>query len=103
MQYQGPERRRHRVLVTKHTEYHMCGDICVAVRDRENGGWIQDHSAVGSRLEGTWGEHSWRAADTGVDVGDKLYFSADVLTSPVRSVRRPPREVLPMYDCKSAA
>ncbi len=103
MSYQGPERRRHRVLVTNHTEYHMRGETCVAVRDLTTGEWVRDHSAVGSRLESALGGQAWRAAHSGVGVGDKLYFSADVLTSPVRAVDRPAREVVPLYDCKSAA
>ena len=32
--FSGPDRRRHRVYVTKNTEYHFRDGFCVAVRDR---------------------------------------------------------------------
>ena len=35
--YRGPERRRHRVFVTRNTEYHFRDGFCIAVRDRRTG------------------------------------------------------------------
>lgn len=41
------------VFVTRNTEYHVRGDICVAVRDRERGQYLPTHHAVGGRLSGS--------------------------------------------------
>ena len=43
--YRGTERRRHRVYMTRNTEYHFRDGVCVAVRDRRTG----DGSPVTSR------------------------------------------------------
>ena len=44
-----PERRRHRVYVTRNTEYHFRDGFCVAVRDRRSGDFLQGHLAVQRR------------------------------------------------------
>ena len=36
-EFAGPDRRRHRVYVTRNTEYHFRDGFCVAVRDRRTG------------------------------------------------------------------
>ena len=50
--YRGPERRRHRVLVTANSEYHCRDDICVAVRDRRTDRFVGDHPALGKHISG---------------------------------------------------
>ncbi len=50
--YPGPERRVHRMYVTRNTEYHFRGEVCVAVRDRKTGRWLDSHLAVNRRLTG---------------------------------------------------
>ena len=40
--YGGPERRRHRVFVTRNTEYHFRDGFCIAVRDRRTGDFLSD-------------------------------------------------------------
>jgi hypothetical protein len=52
MSYEGSERRVHHVFVTRNTEYHVRAEVCVAVRDRTNDRWRDDHPAVGRRLAG---------------------------------------------------
>ncbi|MGF1469367.1 MAG: hypothetical protein ACFCGT_24880 [Sandaracinaceae bacterium] len=97
------ERRIHRVYVTRNTEYHLRRDLCVAVRDRRSGRWLGHHLALRSRVQG-----GLRFTDTGrmepnpgaVRVGEGLFFrttSRDMLTSPVVSVERPPRETVLSY------
>ncbi len=100
MSYQGPERRVHQIFVTDNTEYHMRGDICVAVRDGKTGQWIEGHTAIGCRLEGGLGRqgggflpHKGRP-----ELGDRLAFESDLLTSPLRYVRRPGAETRRFYD-----
>jgi len=41
------------VFVTRNTEYHVRGGVCVAVRDRERDRFLPTHHAVGGRLSGS--------------------------------------------------
>ena len=50
--YGGPERRRHRVYLTRNTEYHLRDGFCVAVRDRRTGDFLQGHLALQRRVHG---------------------------------------------------
>lgn len=88
-------RRRHRMFVTRNTEYHLRLDECVGVRDLQTGKWQRHHAALrlrAIRLPPMGHDHSW--------VGRRLQFwgsDKDVVTSPVLDVGRPEREVLPHY------
>src|SRR5436190_16014015 len=48
--YAGPERRRHRVFVTRNSEYHTRDGVCVAVRDLRTGRFIEHHMAIGKQV-----------------------------------------------------
>jgi len=50
--YRGPERRRHRVFVTRNTEYHFRAGFCIAVRDRRTGDFLEGHLALQRRVNG---------------------------------------------------
>ena len=52
MGYQGHERRRHKVYITRNTEYHVRDGICVAVRDRRSLSFRGAHIALNLKLEG---------------------------------------------------
>jgi hypothetical protein len=101
--YRGPERRVHRTYVTRNTEYHLRGEICVAVRDRRTGRWLPSHLAVHRRLAGGVCIHAnGVAVPSCVDprVGDALYFDGDdreLVTSLLASIERPSREVVRSY------
>lgn len=104
MMYSGPERRQHRVLVTRNSEYHMRGHVCVAVRDAQ-GEWRSEHVAIGCPLEG-----GIRVREPGCyepyfgtdpEPGLRLCFG-DLLTSPLLEVRRPPKEALDHYASLAA-
>jgi hypothetical protein len=88
-------RRRHRLFVTRYTEYHLRSDECVGVRDRETGAWLRDHAALrlhAIRVPAQGHDHSW--------LGERLQFwgnNTDVVTSPVVQVGRPARECLEHY------
>ena len=99
-----PERRIHKVFVTRNTEYHVKRDLCVAVRDRRSGEWLRAHLARGHSVDG-----ALRFQPTGgvtpnegaPRVGDSLFFHAagrDLVTSAVLSVERPPRDVIKQYE-----
>lgn len=102
MDYQGPERRIHKVYVTRNTEYHTKANICVGVRDRMSGEWLDRHIALQKPLCG-----SIRFNNGGVmpnsgepRLGDSLYFHdrvLDVVTSTLESVERPPKSTVAAY------
>ena len=97
------DRRIHKVFVTRNTEYHLCKDECVAVRDRRSGEWLRAHLALRQRIHG--GLRFTRAggirATVGMpDIGESMFFHAegrDLVTSPVLSIDRPERKVVSRY------
>jgi hypothetical protein len=94
-------RRRHRLFVTRNTEYHLRADECVGVRDRETGSWMRDHAALrlhAIKLPPTGHDHAW--------LGLRIQFwssNTDVVTSPVVAVGRPGRDCLDHYVSLSRA
>ncbi|MGH7272005.1 MAG: hypothetical protein ACREJ3_16365 [Polyangiaceae bacterium] len=101
--YAGPERRRHRVYVTRNTEYHFRDGFCVAVRDRRTGGFLPGHLALHRRVQGglRFFPNGGIAPNTGNPrPGESLYFSnegRDLVTSPLESVERPSRDLVGDY------
>jgi hypothetical protein len=101
--YRGPERRRHRVYLTRHTEYHVRDGTCVAVRDRQSGNFMHGHLALSRRIYG--GLRFFPAG--GIEAnpgeprpGESLYFASagrDLVTSPLESVKRPSKELVRAY------
>ncbi|MFZ5894468.1 MAG: hypothetical protein ACOY0T_25625 [Myxococcota bacterium] len=103
-EYRGPERRRHRVYVTRNTEYHFRDQLCVAVRDRRTGSWLPGHLAVQRKLScGLRVHRNGTALPTWTEprVGESLYFGDDdereLITSALTAVQRPERQVLGEY------
>jgi hypothetical protein len=101
--YRGPERRIHQMYVTRNTEYHFRGGICVAVRDKRTGQWVQEHQALGRNISG-----AIRFNDVGdaypaltqPSVGDAIFFAVggpDVVTSCLTAIERPERSVVVEY------
>ena len=91
----GIERRRHRLFVTRHTEYHVRDEQCVGVRDRESGAWVRHHAAL--RLNAVIMPPKGEDAQL---IGKRLQFvgsHADVLTSQVMEVGRPGKLSLEHY------
>ena len=99
----GVERRQNSVFVTKNTEYHFRGELCVAVRDRSSGKWLPSHLAIGRRLSGGVHFHPNGTAVPVCDkpaVGEALYFADDgreLITSAVCGLERPSRELMSSY------
>ncbi len=106
--YRGPERRRHRVLVTLNSEYHCRDGVCVAVRDRRTRRFLEQHAALGKHITG--GVRFNRnggieSATMGADpkLGEQVYFAADddrehaLITSPLSAIERPPKDVVETY------
>jgi hypothetical protein len=101
--FAGAERRRHRIYVTKNTEYHFRDGFCVAVRDRRSGDFLRGHLALRRRIHG-----GLRFYLNGAIVpnpgepepGEALYFATDgrdLVTSPLERVDRPTKEIALAY------
>lgn len=101
--YNGPERRRRRVFLTRNTEYHFVDDVCVAVRHRDSGHWRMAHVALQRRLSGcvTFGaEGEVHPKTSQPQIGDALFFAtdgADVITSALTAVGRPLPQTIASY------
>jgi hypothetical protein len=99
----GADRRRHRVYVTRNTEYHFRDGFCVAVRDRRTGDFLHGHLALRRRVHGgiKFSRDGGIAPNAGEPrAGESLYFASegrDLVTSALESVERPPREVVGAY------
>lgn len=97
----GIERRRHRVFLSRNTEYHLHHDRCVGVRDRRSGRWLAEHRALRAQafdLPPPGGEGGW--------LGRSILFSGPgggVKTSAIYAVERPPRPVVWCYVSRSMA
>ena len=102
-EYQGKNRRKHRVFLTRNTEYHFRDSVCVAVRCRRSGEWLPGHLALRRELFG-----SIRFFMNGAllpnpgepKVGEALFFASggrDLITSPLVSVERPAKELVRDY------
>ncbi len=103
MGYTGPDRRIHRVFVTRNTEYHVRKDTCVGVRNRENGEWLRRHFALNLPVAGAirFFESGAMTANPGLpQIGESIYFETlghDLVTSSVVSVERPRADVISQY------
>jgi hypothetical protein len=101
--YGGPNRRRHRMFVTRNTEYHFRDDLCVAVRDRRSGTWMPSHLALLRRLGGAVRVHPNGVAipsDDEPQLGDALFFDddgRDLVTSSLCAVDRPAKVLVEAY------
>ena len=106
--FEGPERRRHRVFVTRNTEYHLRDGVCVAVRDRTSKRWAEGHLALRLRMEGAVRVHSNGALIpifSPPDAGDAIFFTyrtsegedRQLVTSRIEEVARPPKADVASY------
>jgi hypothetical protein len=107
--YAGPERRRHRVYLTRNTEYHLRDGRCVAVRSRRTGEFVRGHLALDHRLEGSLAFFPNGAISPNPGEprpGESLCFSGtesderELVTSPLEAVERPSRQVIEEYPVR---
>jgi len=99
------EKRKHRMFVTRNTEYHLKNETCVAVRNRSTGDWLMHARALGARLIGTISSHDKKNAKPVIyllpEVGDNLILMSstglDIVTTKVRGIHRPPVQALKYY------
>src|SRR3974390_3397334 len=104
--YRGTERRRHRVYVTRNTEYHFRDGFCVAVRDRRTGEFLHGHLALSRPVHGgiRFFANGAIAPNTGEPrPGESLYFAndgRDLVTSPLEHIERPSKELVLAYGAR---
>ena len=97
------DRRKHKVFLTRNTEYHFRDALCVAVRDRRSGEWLPGHLALRRRLFGSirfFMNGSLLPNPGEPKIGEALFFGdggRDLITSPLESVGRPPKELVSEY------
>jgi hypothetical protein len=102
-EFAGQDRRRHRVYVTKNTEYHFRDGFCIAVRDRRTGDFLHGHLALRRRIHGGLKFYLNGAIVPNPgepQVGEALYFATDgrdLVTSPLEAVERPSKELAAAY------
>ena len=99
--YIGPERRIHKVYITRNTEYHVRQGVCIAVKPRKpEDSWVDGHGAVCMRLEGHVKQGTLLPMPGPPKLGFRMYFANgndDILTSPVVAILRPPKKVVAQY------
>lgn len=109
MGYQGNERRRHKVYITRNTEYHVRDGVCVAVRDRQSHAFRAAHIALTLKLEGTvkiFANGTVLPHDADPQVGDAIYFNdrrcsdgqeRQIVTSRLEKIDRPSKKDVMSY------
>jgi len=65
----------YRVYLTRNSEYHVRGLTCFGVRDRRTASFLDDHWALGQRLEGTFADSTGHIRTYSLPVvGESLRF-----------------------------
>jgi len=101
--FQGADRRRHRVFMTRNTEYHFRDGMCVAVRDRRTSAWLPGHLALRRQLFGSikFFLNGALLPNPGEPkLGEALFFASggrDLITSPLEKIDRPAKDLVADY------
>jgi hypothetical protein len=102
------DRRRHRVYLTKNTEYHTRDNRCVAIRDRATRLWIWEHKALWARVLGgvSFLNGGIRPTAGVPNIGESLYLhrtdGEDLITSQLEDVGRPEPHIVDIYPSFAA-
>lgn len=114
MAYQGTDRRRHRVYVTRNTEYHIRDGVCVAVRDRRSRTFRPAHIALNLKMEGGVRIYPNGAMIPNVEQpveGDAIFFThtngdgemRQIVTSRLERIDRPAKTIVALYPAARAS
>jgi len=98
--FRGPERRHHKVFVTRNTEYHVRAGVVVAVRPRGSSEWLEHHDALHMQLQGRIGAESQLPLPGVPTPGERMYLArgaSDVVTSTIVAIERPEKSLVEQY------
>jgi hypothetical protein len=105
-EFARPERRRHRLFITRNTEYHVRDGYVVAVRPRGSTEWLLSHSALGMSIQGGVRGESPVPQPGDPGPGERLYLTSpngkSLITSTIVSVERPPKVDVANYPSLAA-
>jgi len=79
----------YQVFLTHNSEYHLQSFVCVGVRDRRTGRWVDEHPALSRPLANTIGTKGQLSLLRAPQVGEALEFDVEgqlLTTSPVLSI-----------------
>jgi len=103
--FAGPERRHHKLYITRNTEYHVRGSRVIAVRKLGSTDWLTTHSALDMTIQGRVGPDSIVPQPGAPEPGDRLYLVSGhkaVVTSAIVAVERPPKDLVAAYPSLAA-
>lgn len=96
----GPERRKHRIYITRNTEYHVRAGEVIGVRPRGSDKWLTHHDALHMRIQGRVPKDGRVPLPGLPEPGERLYLTSkhdDLVTSAVVAVERPSKSVVAQY------
>ena len=67
----------YRIFLTRNSEYHVESHVCVGVRDRRTGHWVQDHPALRRALLSAVAANGGLQALYQPCLGERLEFDVD--------------------------
>jgi hypothetical protein len=67
----------YRIFLTRNSEYHVESHVCVGVRDRRTGHWVQDHPALQRALLNAVAANGCLQALSTPCLGERLEFDID--------------------------
>jgi hypothetical protein len=85
----------YQVFLTRNSEYHLQSHVCVGVRDRRTGAWVEKHPALHRALSSTVRTAGDLAVLQRPQLGESLEFDLDgapLRTSPVLNIERRNRQ-----------
>lgn len=81
----------YQVFLTRNSEYHLQSHVCVGVRDRRTGAWVETHPALHRALKSAVRTEGQLAILQRPQLGESLEFDLDgapLRTSPVLNIER---------------
>lgn len=82
----------YQIFLTRNSEYHLQSHVCIGVRDRRTGTWVEQHPALQKPLKSTVRTAGALAVLQRPQLGESLEFDlgdAPLRTSPVLNIEQP--------------
>lgn len=97
--------RDYQVFLTRNSEYHLQSHVCVGVRDRRTGAWLEQHPALHRALSSAICTAGQLSVLQRPQLGESLEFDLDgapLRTSPVLNIERRTRHARMPATCAQA-